>query len=181
VARSIVLLQAVLRGDADVGVTSRRPGLGMDLAFLPVASSELVAVVAKEHPLAGQGKISQQRLAACDLIVPDSDSYLRSAMDAAFHSRRLTPRVLVEAGGWDAIRQYVVQGCGVGVMPASDVSSAGGSLASLQIVPALPVYETGLAFRQEALGQPLVREFLTAVCRDLTGRVPALLAEPRGA
>jgi len=180
VARSEVLMRAVLEGKADVGVTSRRPGLGTDLMFLPLASSPLVAIVAVGHPLTDLRSVSPEILSRYGLVLPDSESALRSAIRAAFHSRGLVPKVVVEAGGWDVIRTYVALGCGIGLVPVRHVPANDRSVVALPVEPPLPPSETGVVLREAMLQDPGVRDFLKLLYRSFGSPVPPVLMRAAG-
>ena len=163
VARHAELSDAVIAGSAALGVTTRRPEPELGLMFAQVQSSPLVAVVAREHPLAGASNVTRDQLAQCPLILPDSDSHLRSAIDACLREQAGAPEAMVEAGCWDAILAYARTGCGVGIVPACVAATAPAGLVTATISPALPEWEMGVVLQRESMDRAQVKGFLQAI------------------
>lgn len=177
VARSEAILRAVQEEQAELGITTRRPGLSTDLAYLTIMTCPLVAAIGPTHPLHGQRSVTLERLAQFWLVVPDRDSYMRSLIDSGFRKAKLTPKVAVEAGGWDVIKTYAAQGCGIAVLPQRILKAGDDSVTTLEIRPPLPPCQVGVAMRDQTLRDPTARMFLRTLYRTLGSPLPPLLSQ----
>lgn len=82
-------------------------------AFLP---NPLVVIAPEAHPLAGKPKLELAALAGERFIMRERGSGTRLMCDAHFASRNFTPRVRLELGSNEAIKQSVATGMGVAVI-----------------------------------------------------------------
>jgi DNA-binding transcriptional LysR family regulator len=87
----------------------------------------LVAVVARDHPLAGRTTVDLAVLAeAGPFIDMRAESGLRLQVDAAFERAGVTRRVAFELSTSEAVVRYASLGFGVAVVPASAAGTAPG-------------------------------------------------------
>jgi DNA-binding transcriptional LysR family regulator len=76
----------------------------------------LVVIASAEHPLAAADAVRWQRLQSEPFILRESGSGTRLAVDAHFAELGLEPRVRLELGSNEAIKQAVAAGMGLGVV-----------------------------------------------------------------
>lgn len=92
-------------------------------------SNPLVVVAAAAHRLAGAGSVPWQRLRTEPFILREPGSGTRLAVDAHFRTLGLAPRIRLELGSNEAIKQAVAGGMGLGVVSrhalAADPSGEG--------------------------------------------------------
>lgn len=84
-----------------------------DQVFLP---NPLVVVAHARHPLAGAGPLALGALAGERFILRERGSGTRMASDAHFRRERFTPKVRLELGSNEAIREAVAGHLGVAVL-----------------------------------------------------------------
>ncbi|HEY0843898.1 MAG TPA: LysR family transcriptional regulator [Noviherbaspirillum sp.] len=82
-------------------------------AFLP---NPLVVIAPATHPLAKRKKIALRELADAAFILREPGSGTRRACDAHFAGRRYLPKIRLELGSNEAIKQAVAGGLGVGII-----------------------------------------------------------------
>lgn len=82
-------------------------------AFL---SNPLVLIAAADHKLAGKKKLVMHDLAEQSFILRESGSGTRLAGDAFFREQKFTPKVRLELGSNEAIKQAIASGLGVGIV-----------------------------------------------------------------
>ena len=91
---------------------------GVDLVRL--APHHLRLLVPAGHDFVGRGDISFADLAAEPIILRESGSETRRSCDAKFSSQGLAPRIMMELGSREAVREAVAAGLGVAPMVAGE-------------------------------------------------------------
>lgn len=95
------------------------PDLGAD--HLVLAENPLVVVAAPDHPLAGRRGVALAELAGQPLIMRESGSGTRRALEAQFEAAGLMPQVRFELGANEAVKQAVMAGLGLAVLSRGTV------------------------------------------------------------
>ncbi|MBE2260806.1 MAG: LysR family transcriptional regulator [Candidatus Accumulibacter sp.] len=98
--------------DVDLAIMGRPPA-ALDATAVAFAPHPLVIVASADHPLTRLASVSAEDLASETLIVREAGSGTRSAMEEFFQERSLKPRIGMEMGSNEAIKQAVVAGLGV--------------------------------------------------------------------
>lgn len=107
---------ARLRDNADDLYIMSIPPEDIDVerhAFLP---NPLVVIAPLSHPLAKRRTVSLRDLAEAAFILREPGSGTRRACDAHFAGRRFQPKIRLELGSNEAIKQAVAGGLGVGII-----------------------------------------------------------------
>lgn len=110
------IAEMVLRDQADLAIATEAIANADGLISLPCYQWEHVVVVPPDHPLARDGAITLEEIAAYPLITYDAAFAGRAKIDHAFSIRNLNPDVLLEAIDADVIKTYVELGMGVGII-----------------------------------------------------------------
>ncbi|HZT06305.1 MAG TPA: LysR substrate-binding domain-containing protein [Chloroflexota bacterium] len=87
----------------------------------PFASDELLLVGPPGHPLLGAQSAGRADLAAMEFVMGPSTSSLRRAAEARLAELNVAPRVVLEVGSSQAIKQAVMANIGVGVLSEAAV------------------------------------------------------------
>jgi aminoethylphosphonate catabolism LysR family transcriptional regulator len=106
-----------------------------DLHSEPVLQDRLVAVVRDTHPWAGRDAIALADLSDAPLIVREPGSATRTVLLDALHTAGLSPRIVLELGSREAVRQAVLAGLGIGPVFAQELVPDG-RLRTLEITGA---------------------------------------------
>jgi LysR family cys regulon transcriptional activator len=115
-------------GEADIGIATETLADDPDLITLPCYQWNRCVIVPKGHPLARVQPLTLEALAQQPIITYDFSFTGRSAINAAFAARQLTPNVVLTALDTDVIKTYVELGMGVGIVaqmaydPAKDTA-----------------------------------------------------------
>ncbi|MEI7431543.1 MAG: LysR substrate-binding domain-containing protein [Betaproteobacteria bacterium] len=91
-----------------------RPPVELDAEAVSFSPHPLVLVAGAGHPLAAREQVSIEELAGEMMIVRESGSGTRLAMETFFRERGVEPRIDMEMGSNEAIKQAVVAGLGIG-------------------------------------------------------------------
>jgi LysR family cys regulon transcriptional activator len=110
------ILRLTAAGDVDLGITSSWNEFA-DLDYLESATYEMYACTARNHPWVGQvDRLSLQDLAEHPLLLYEQGTAIRTRIDTVFSRHDIEPDVVLEAGGWRALIEYVKRGLGVGIV-----------------------------------------------------------------
>jgi LysR family transcriptional regulator, low CO2-responsive transcriptional regulator len=106
------VIEQLIANEVDLAIMGRSPQ-SVDTLAEPFAQNPHVIIAATNHPLAGQKRISIERVAKETFIVREPGSGTRLAMQQFFDERRLTFRVAMEMASNETIKQAVMAGMGV--------------------------------------------------------------------
>ena len=98
--------------EVDLAIMGRPPA-ELDAVAVAFAPHPLVIIASSAHPLSRLPNIAVEDLADEMLIVRESGSGTRSAMEEFFLERSVKPRIGMEMGSNEAIKQAVVAGLGI--------------------------------------------------------------------
>jgi LysR family cys regulon transcriptional activator len=103
-------------GEVDVGIATEALADRPELVTLPCYRWNRVVLVPKGHPLARVTPLTLEALARYPIVTYDFSFTGRSAINAAFAAKDLTPNVVLTALDADVIKTYVELGTGVGIV-----------------------------------------------------------------
>jgi len=112
-----------------------RPPQDEHTTFRPFMPNPIVMLAPRTHPLAGQRDIPLARIAEEPLIMREEGSGTRMAVEARFAEQGLTPRVRMELGSNEAIKQAIIGGLGISALSRHTVAAEGstGQLVTLDV------------------------------------------------
>jgi len=112
----IHVAEQTLSGESDLGIATEAIGDYPELIALPCYRWNRGVLVPKGHPLAATRPLTLEALARYPIITYDFAFTGRSAMNAAFAAKGLTPNVVLTALDADVIKTYVELGMGAGIV-----------------------------------------------------------------
>ena len=101
---------------AEIGMATESLADYPDLVTLPCYEWQHVLVMPTNHPLAQRERIGLEDIAHEPLVTYHPSFTGRGKIDAAFQTRKLQPRIVLEAIDSDVIKTYVRLGMGVGIV-----------------------------------------------------------------
>jgi LysR family cys regulon transcriptional activator len=114
---------------AEIGIATESLANYSELVTLPCYEWQHMLVLPTDHPLARKERITLEDIALEPLITYHPSFTGRTKIDQAFSTRKLEPRIALEAIDSDVIKTYVRLGLGVGIaaeMAVRDVVDDGG-------------------------------------------------------
>jgi len=105
----------VLDEIAEIGIATESLSSYPDLVTLPCYEWQHVLVLPLTHPLAKKERVTLEDIAAEPIITYHPSFTGRTRIDSAFATRKLTPRIALEAIDSDVIKTYVRLGLGLGI------------------------------------------------------------------
>lgn len=106
-------VERLLRGEADLCVSSRPTERRADLTFSPCYELHWLLLVPRNHGLLRLARLTLKAVAAYPIITYEQRFASRVAIVEAFRARGLVPNVAHEAPDSDIMRRYVLSGLGV--------------------------------------------------------------------
>lgn len=119
--------QMLIEDVADIGIATESLAQYEQLVTLPCYEWQHVLVMPKDHPLAKKTNIRLEDLALEPLITYHPSYTGRTKIDRAFESKKLHPRIALEAIDSDVIKTYVRTGLGIGIVAEMAVQADGNS------------------------------------------------------
>ncbi|QNN59180.1 CysB family HTH-type transcriptional regulator [Diaphorobacter ruginosibacter] len=101
---------------AEIGMATESLADYPDLVTLPCYEWQHVLVMPSNHPLAQRERIGLEDIAHEPLVTYHPSFTGRGKIDAAFATRKLQPRIVLEAIDSDVIKTYVRLGMGIGIV-----------------------------------------------------------------
>lgn len=155
---------------AEIGIATESLAQYADLITLPCYEWQHMLVLPIAHPLANKTDISLQDLALEPLITYHPSFTGRTKIDHAFATKRLQPRVALEAIDSDVIKTYVRLGLGVGIVAEMAIKDDGTNN-DLIAIPAGHLFGVNVArvaFKRSAYLRNFVYTFAELLSPDLT-------------
>ena len=115
VGNSAAAIQALIEYQTDVGVLAQ---FTEDSRFhsVPYSRHPIVIFMHRTHRLARRSSIRIAELEGERMILREVGSTTRKALDDALRKARVSPRMVMEIGSREAIREAVIKGVGIGAV-----------------------------------------------------------------
>ena len=154
---------------AEIGIATESLTQYTELITLPCYEWQHMLVLPMAHPLAGKDNITLEDLASEPLITYHPSFTGRTKIDAAFATKRLHPRIALEAIDSDVIKTYVRLGLGVGIVAEMAVKDDGTN-SDLVAIPAGNLFGVNVArvaFKRSAYLRNFVYTFAQLLSEKL--------------
>jgi DNA-binding transcriptional LysR family regulator len=161
------VVEAVLHDEADLGVLSYPPAKRA-LSVVHLHSEPMVFVSHPAHRLARKKKVSPSDLIGQPFIAFEASLAIRKAIDRALRKHDVKPSVVMEFDNVETIKQAIIIGTGVSLLPAPSVAKEAG-IGTLAVVPFdLPELQRpiGAIYRRNKPLTPAVLRFLELLRED---------------
>jgi LysR family transcriptional regulator, low CO2-responsive transcriptional regulator len=129
------VLTRLANNDDDLYIIGHVPDQLTDVAVYPFAPNPLVVMARRDHPLVGKRNIPIQRLAGEYFLMREPGSGIREATLKLFERHGIQPKIRMELGSNEAIKQAVIGGLGIAVLSLHTLSAEGtcGPIALLDV------------------------------------------------
>jgi DNA-binding transcriptional LysR family regulator len=153
---------ALLReGDVDfaVGPMLETPA---DIQFHPLVTYEPMLITRRDHPLAGQSRVTLKDIAKYPLILPPKNQSTYRVVETVFAQHSLEYDVKLEVGGYDVIKRYVELGLGISIVMSHCLTGAD-HLHSVPLGRWFPKRTYGVVLRKGAALSPAAERFVAMI------------------
>ena len=145
----------------------------MDLEFMPFLNNPIIAVAPAEHPLCHAATLSLQDLTSYPLLVREPGSGTRKAAEDYLRQKRAHFTQTIQVASLDALRECVVAGLGLALLPRRGASGAGRRPAAELPVAELPLYRSWCVHPRGKRLSPVAQAFF-AFLREERAQISAL-------
>jgi len=162
------VLDRLAQNEDDLYIIGHVPQQIHDVTVYPFAPNPLVVMARRDHPLVGQRQIPIARLAEEFFLMREPGSGIREATVRLFDEHGIQPRIRMDLGSNEAIKQAVVGGLGIAVLSLHTLSSEGtrGPIALLD-VEAFPIMrQWHIVHPRRKLLSVVARTFLEFAIQD---------------
>ena len=133
------------------------------MASEPLFREDIVAVLPRDHPLAGAEEVPLAALASEPLIAPEPDAVVREMIDRALLADGLSARIPFETNDPDMLRSLAASGLGIAIAPRAMAEPAHPSLVLIRVNPPRLSREVALIWREGRPYSPAVEAFKSFV------------------
>ena len=116
-AESEVAYDGVMRGELELALITLSPVPDANILSQAIWQDKLCYVVAKDHPLAGRGKVALRELTAYKAILPDEQTFTHQLVQELFDRHKLALNSAMSTNYMDTIRMMVSIGLGWSLLP----------------------------------------------------------------
>ncbi|MDQ1911863.1 LysR family transcriptional regulator [Paenibacillus sp. GD4] len=171
--REAHIIEAVREGEYDFGLVLDLPFSDPELDTLAIREEPLVFIASPEHPL-HQGCKSRgiQALDGHSLIVTELGCTYRAMLERGLKEQQVAYQLAYELGSIEAIKQCLIYGLGVGLLPRIAVNSEieQGKLIALPIQLPGPPFYTQLITHKKKWMSSLLNDFIELLRDKPAGR-----------
>ena len=111
------MLERILRRELDIAVVGQAgEAVPEEVRLEPYTTDELVLIARADHPLTRSACVTPQEVAQEGVIIRETGSATRRTVEQCFAALGVTPRIVMELGSNQAVKQAVIAGLGLGVI-----------------------------------------------------------------
>ena len=159
---SMSIREQLERDELDFGIIIIS-GASHNLQLLPMTTSQIVACVPENSPLAAKERLTKDNIAAANVIMLKEGSFLRQTILGKLKEQSITPNIVLESNQVVTIKGLVASGVGISFLLDMVLEDAPG-------VKAIPLEEplfvdVGLAWKKDRYISKAAQSFID-FCRD---------------
>jgi DNA-binding transcriptional LysR family regulator len=162
------MVKLVGDGEVDFAITPRVEGSSTALRFQPLVSSPLVLACPVGHRLAGATEVVAQDLIGESIIELPSGWRSRELLDEWCEAQGVHRQTCLEIDDWFTVLTMVQRGVGISYGPRECIEKDVFGGVDVATIADAPLWELGIASRDEALRGAAGRAFLHAYLKDCT-------------
>jgi DNA-binding transcriptional LysR family regulator len=155
------ILEAVINGEADLGITSSWNEF-TEVEYFEILSYDMYVCTPLNHEwVQTKFRLSLNEIAEQPLILYEKGTSIRNHIDKVFAKHGLSPDVTIEVGGFLALREYVRIGLGISIISGLMITEK-----EPDVIHAIPVTDIlgrlgyGIVLRKGRYLSTAVREFM---------------------
>lgn len=127
VTNRTTIIDRMASNDDDLYIIGDPSDIGIEVEATYFAPNPLVMLARADHPLAGESRISLERIAEENFILRETGSGIRDSILRRFTARGLRPRVRMELGSNEAIKHAIIAGLGISALSLHTLTLDGGA------------------------------------------------------
>ena len=159
---SMSIREQLERDELDFGIIIIS-GAAHNLQLLPMTTSQIVACVPENSPLAAKDRLTKEDIAAANVIMLKEGSFLRQTILGKLKEQSITPNIVLESNQVVTIKGLVASGVGISFLLDMVLEDAPGVKAIPLEVPLF--VDVGLAWKKDRYISKAAQSFID-FCRD---------------
>ena len=159
---SMSIREQLERDELDFGIIIIS-GASHNLQLLPMTTSQIVACVPENSPLAAKERLTKDNIAAANVIMLKEGSFLRQTIFGKLKEQSITPNIVLESNQVVTIKGLVASGVGISFLLDMVLEDAPGVKAIPLEVPLF--VDVGLAWKKDRYISKAAQSFID-FCRD---------------
>ena len=159
---SMSIREQLERDELDFGIIIIS-GASHNLQLLPMTTSQIVACVPENSPLAAKDRLTKEDIAAANVIMLKEGSFLRQTILGKLKEQSITPNIVLESNQVVTIKGLVASGVGISFLLDMVLEGAPGVKAIPLEVPLF--VDVGLAWKKDRYISKAAQSFID-FCRD---------------
>ena len=131
------IIQRILDRDMDLGMVGDHvEEYSSELEMVDFQDDEIVLVAAPSHPAATTGRLTPEQVVDLGLVAREEGSATREAAERQFQELGVVPRIAIELGSNQAVKQAATAGGGIGIISRLGITAElrAGMLTVLDVV-----------------------------------------------
>lgn len=154
----------IKENNIDVGLIINDRDKENEIIAEVVSGERMLFLAAPDHPLARLEAAGPEDLAGTCVILTEPDCSYRLTMEKIFRDYRISPQSTLEASSIETIKQLVMLGLGIAMLPAFTVEKelAEGRICALSWNGPVPEYSVRLLYHKDKWLSPTLRAFFKA-------------------
>lgn len=154
----------IRNNDIDIALIINRKVEDPDFIVKCLSIEPMLFITAPNHPLAKKTISAQDFLQTCLILTEPGCSY-RSTIESLLNNSGITPRSNMEVNSIESIKQLVMLGLGISMLPRFSVEKElqSGQLAIAKHNLQLPIFMTQLILHKSKWISPALQAFITTV------------------
>jgi LysR family transcriptional regulator for metE and metH len=159
----------------DIAIMGRPPS-DVEVDVQLIGDHPHIVVASGEHPLAGRNNLSPSDLAGEVFITRETGSGTRLLMEGLFEATSLNPKIGMEMGSNETVKQAVIAGLGIAFISAHTVASEldDGRLVALDVGGLPVVRQWFVVKRKDKIMLPPAQAVLDFMSREGARYLPKL-------
>jgi DNA-binding transcriptional LysR family regulator len=170
---SRTMADLVIEGDVDFAITPWTDRMSSGLHFEPLLSTRLALVCPGGHRLAGAADVDPRELVDEQIIDLPREWQARKLFDGLMQAHGLERRTRLEVDDWLGALRMVQRGAGIAYGPQACLDEERSRDLQITTLAGAPVWEIGVATRDEKLRGTAGRAFLNAYLEGCAESRPA--------
>lgn len=157
----------IRKNKIDVGMVINNKTWENDLVVEDISKEQMLFLAEPGHPLTQKDKVRPCDLAETCVILTEPGCSYRLTMEKIFKDYRLSPQSILEAGSIETIKQLIMIGLGISMLPRFTVEKelAEGRLEAIRWDGPVTGYSVQLLYHKDKWLSPALQAFLQAALR----------------
>lgn len=162
---------SIRTNEIDVGIIISDKIMGDDLIVEDISNEQMLFLAAADHPLAYKEMVTPHDLAETCIILTEPGCSYRLSVEKILKDFRVSPQSFLEASSIETIKQLIMLGLGISMLPRFTVEKelAEGRIHAIRWNGPIPNYQVQMLHHKDKWISPTLQTFLDSMREFLLG------------